>query len=108
MADKRDYYDVLGVSTVSYTHLLSMGLQAWQDRLLKKLGRIHTADEFETNFLQARDAGFKNINVDIMFARPAQSLDDWQETLEKVMKLRPEHISAYSIITVSYTNLEKI
>lgn len=81
-----------------YFNRLSMGLQAWQDRLLKKLGRIHTADEFETNFLQARDAGFKNINVDIMFALPAQSLDDWQETLEKVMKLRPEHISAYSLI----------
>lgn len=81
-----------------YFNRLSMGLQAWQDRLLKKLGRIHTADEFETNFLQARDAGFKNINVDLMFALPAQSLDDWQETLEKVMKLRPEHISAYSLI----------
>lgn len=81
-----------------YFNRLSMGLQAWQDRLLKKLGRIHTADEFETNFLQARDAGFKNINVDIMFALPAQSLDDWQETLEKVIKLRPEHISAYSLI----------
>lgn len=81
-----------------YFNRLSMGLQAWQDRLLKKLGRIHTADEFETNFLQARDAGFKNINVDLMFAIPAQSLDDWQETLEKVIKLRPEHISAYSLI----------
>ena len=81
-----------------YFNRLSMGLQAWQDRLLKKLGRIHTADEFETNFLQARDAGFKNINVDLMFALPTQSLDDWQETLEKVMKLRPEHISAYSLI----------
>lgn len=81
-----------------YFNRLSMGLQAWQDRLLKKLGRIHTADEFETNFLQARDAGFKNINVDLMFALPAQSLDDWQETLEKVMKLKPEHISAYSLI----------
>lgn len=81
-----------------YFNRLSMGLQAWQDRLLKKLGRIHTADEFETNFLQARDAGFKNINVDLMFALPAQSLDDWQETLEKVIKLRPEHISAYSLI----------
>ena len=81
-----------------YFNRLSMGLQAWQDRLLKILGRIHTADEFETNFLQARDAGFKNINVDLMFALPAQSLDDWQETLEKVIKLRPEHISAYSLI----------
>ncbi len=81
-----------------YFNRLSMGLQAWQDRLLKKLGRIHTADVFETNFLQARDAGFKNINVDLMFALPTQSLDDWQETLEKVMKLGPEHISAYSLI----------
>lgn len=88
----------LGEMKSMYFNRLSMGLQAWQDRLLKKLGRIHTADEFETNFLQARDAGFKNINVDIMFALPAQSLDDWQETLEKVMKLRPEHISAYSLI----------
>ena len=75
-----------------------MGLQAWQDRLLKGIGRIHTADEFETNFLQARDAGFKNINVDLMFALPGQTLDDWQETIEHVLKLRPEHISAYSLI----------
>lgn len=81
-----------------YFNRLSMGLQAWQDRLLKKLGRIHSADEFETNFLQARDAGFKNINVDIMFALPSQTMDDWEETLEKVMKLGPEHISAYSLI----------
>ena len=88
----------LGEMKSMYFNRLSMGLQAWQDRLLKKLGRIHTADEFETNFLQARDAGFKNINVDLMFALPTQSLDDWQETLEKVIKLRPEHISAYSLI----------
>ena len=81
-----------------YFNRLSMGLQAWQDRLLKGIGRIHTADEFETNFLQARDAGFKNINVDLMFALPGQTLDDWQETIEHVLKLRPEHISAYSLI----------
>ncbi|MCD8037095.1 MAG: radical SAM family heme chaperone HemW, partial [Clostridiales bacterium] len=81
-----------------YFNRLSMGLQAWQDRLLKKIGRIHTADVFETNYLQARDAGFKNINVDLMFALPTQTLDDWQETLEKIIKLNPEHISAYSLI----------
>lgn len=81
-----------------YFNRLSMGLQAWQDRLLKKIGRIHTADVFEINYLQARDAGFKNINVDLMFALPTQSLDDWQETLEKVISLNPEHISAYSLI----------
>lgn len=81
-----------------YFNRLSMGLQAWQDRLLKKLGRIHTAEEFETNFCQARDAGFKNINVDIMFSLPEQSFDDWQETIENVIRLKPEHISSYSLI----------
>ena len=81
-----------------YFNRLSMGLQAWQDRLLERLGRIHRGGEFEDNFLQARDAGFKNINVDLMFSLPGQTLDDWQETLEKVMRLDPEHISAYSLI----------
>ena len=81
-----------------YFNRLSMGLQAWQDRLLERLGRIHRVGEFEDNFLQARDAGFKNINVDLMFSLPGQTMDDWQETLEKVMRLDPEHISAYSLI----------
>ena len=81
-----------------YFNRLSMGLQAWQDRLLERLGRIHRVGEFEDNFLQARDAGFKNINVDLMFSLPGQTLDDWQETLEKVIRLDPEHISAYSLI----------
>ena len=81
-----------------YFNRLSMGLQAWQDRLLERLGRIHRVGEFEDNFLQARDSGFKNINVDLMFSLPGQTLDDWQETLEKVIRLDPEHISAYSLI----------
>ena len=81
-----------------YFNRLSMGLQAWQDRLLERLGRIHRVGEFEDNFLQARDSGFKNINVDLMFSLPGQTMDDWQETLEKVMRLDPEHISAYSLI----------
>ena len=81
-----------------YFNRLSMGLQAWQDRLMERLGRIHRGGEFEDNFLQARDAGFKNINVDLMFSLPGQTMDDWQETLEKVMRLDPEHISAYSLI----------
>ncbi len=81
-----------------YFNRLSMGLQAWQDRLLERLGRIHSVGEFEDNFLQARDAGFKNINVDLMFSLPGQTMVDWQETLEKVIRLDPEHISAYSLI----------
>ena len=81
-----------------YFNRLSMGLQAWQDRLLERLGRIHRGGEFEDNFLQARDSGFKNINVDLMFSLPGQTMDDWQETLENVIRLDPEHISAYSLI----------
>ncbi len=77
---------------------LSMGVQAWQNRLLSKLGRIHTIEEFQENFQNARKAGFENINVDLMFALPTQSFSDWAETLEKITALELEHISAYSLI----------
>ncbi|GKX65565.1 radical SAM family heme chaperone HemW [Inconstantimicrobium mannanitabidum] len=77
---------------------LSIGLQATQNTLLKTIGRIHNFKEFEENFLLARKVGFKNINVDLMFALPDQSVQDWEETLNKVTELNPEHISAYSLI----------
>ncbi|QEK12372.1 oxygen-independent coproporphyrinogen III oxidase [Crassaminicella thermophila] len=76
---------------------LSIGLQAWQDFLLKKLGRVHNSKEFVRNYLLAREIGFKNINIDIMFALPNQSINHWQETLRNVVTLKPEHISAYSL-----------
>lgn len=77
---------------------ISMGLQARQDSLLKTLGRIHTFDEFVENFNLARKIGFNNINVDLMFGLPNQKLEDWIETLETIVKLKPDHISAYSLI----------
>ena len=77
---------------------ISFGVQAWQNNILKSLGRIHTIDDFIKNIAQARDIGFKNINADIMFALPNQTLSDWEETLEKIIKLNPTHISAYSLI----------
>ena len=77
---------------------ISFGVQAWQNNILKSLGRIHTIDDFIKNMAQARDIGFKNINADIMFALPNQTLSDWEETLEKIIKLNPTHISAYSLI----------
>lgn len=77
---------------------LSIGLQAWQDRLLWALGRIHRLEEFLENFHAAKEAGFENISVDLMFALPGQSIADWQETLQKVVNLKPSHISAYSLI----------
>ncbi len=77
---------------------ISMGLQAWQNDLLQILGRIHTKEVFLDHFKNARKAGFENINVDLMFALPNQTVSDWLETLEHVTALQPEHISAYSLI----------
>ncbi|GAB6149246.1 radical SAM family heme chaperone HemW [Clostridium novyi] len=77
---------------------LSIGLQSWQDKHLKSLGRIHTKDEFLKSYHMARNMGFKNINVDLMFGIPNQTLDDWKETLDEVTKLNPEHLSCYSLI----------
>jgi oxygen-independent coproporphyrinogen-3 oxidase len=77
---------------------ISMGVQAWQDRLLKKLGRIHSQEQFLEGYSQARQAGFDNINLDLMFTLPTQSVEDWEQTLENVIKLKPEHISTYSLI----------
>jgi len=77
---------------------LSIGLQAVQNDLLKRLGRIHTYEEFLEGYNMARAMGFKNINVDLMFGLPNQSLDDWKDTLNTIVKLNPEHISAYSLI----------
>ena len=77
---------------------LSFGLQSADNRKLKALGRIHTWEEFLDSFHQARIAGFTNINVDLMSALPGQTVDSWRKTLEKVLELKPEHISAYSLI----------
>lgn len=77
---------------------LSIGLQSTDDVCLKKLGRIHTYQEFEENYKQARDAGFSNINIDLMSALPGQTLSSYEDTLRIVTSLEPEHISSYSLI----------
>lgn len=77
---------------------LSIGLQAWQDSELRKLGRIHTRQEFLSTYHTARKLGFSNINIDLMFGIPGQSLNAWEETLQNVIALKPEHISCYSLI----------
>ena len=77
---------------------LSIGLQSTQDLLLKKLGRIHTYEQFLETYRDAREAGFTNINIDLMSALPGQSLADYEQTLKAVLALKPEHISAYSLI----------
>ncbi|MDI3481156.1 MAG: hypothetical protein PWQ97_811 [Tepidanaerobacteraceae bacterium] len=76
---------------------LSLGLQAHQDRLLKALGRIHSAIEFEECLKKSREAGFDNINVDVIFGLPGQTVSDFIETLEYITAFLPEHISCYSL-----------
>lgn len=77
---------------------LSIGLQATQDSILKEIGRIHTLKEFEEAFKMARRVGFDNINVDLMFGLPKQTLKDLEESVEYLINLNPEHISCYSLI----------
>jgi oxygen-independent coproporphyrinogen III oxidase len=76
---------------------LSLGLQAAHDELLKVIGRIHSWQDFLDIFEQAREIGFSNIGVDLIFGLPGQSIAEWQETLRSVVALKPEHISAYGL-----------
>lgn len=77
---------------------ISLGLQSACDKELKYLGRIHTFKQFEESFFKARTAGIQNINVDLMSGLPGQTLKGWTYSLEQVIRLKPEHISAYSLI----------
>lgn len=76
---------------------LSIGFQTLDDRHLVLLGRAHTAEAALQTFSFAREAGFVNVGVDLMFAIPGQTLADWEATLRKVSSLRPEHISLYGL-----------
>ena len=77
---------------------LSLGLQSADDGELAVLGRIHTFDQFLKSFHAAREAGFANINIDLMSGLPGQTPVSWLQTLQRVSALEPEHISAYSLI----------
>ena len=87
---------------------ISMELQAVQNSILKEIGRIHTFKVFEENYNLAREIGFKNINVDLMFGLPNQSIEEWEESLRKIASLKPEHISAYSLIIEEDTGFYKL
>lgn len=90
---------------------ISFGLQSCDNKLLKQIGRIHTFEEFLQNYNLAREVGFDNINVDLMYGLPNQSVENLKDTLEKICKIKPEHISAYSLIieenTAFYTLYER-
>ena len=77
---------------------LSIGLQSADDGELRILGRIHTWKEFLKTYEEARKAGCDNINIDLMSAIPGQTLNSYERTLEKICRLLPDHVSAYSLI----------
>ncbi|TQQ85718.1 oxygen-independent coproporphyrinogen III oxidase [Peptacetobacter hominis] len=84
---------------------LSIGLQAVQNDILEYIGRIHTFEEFEKTYNLVRKCGFDDVNIDLMYNLPNQREKEWMETLEKVVSLNPEHISAYSLILEEGTEL---
>ncbi len=76
---------------------LSIGLQAYEDGLLKAMGRLHTVQEFETAYQAARAAGFDNLNIDLIYGFPGQTLEAWKATLSASISLEPEHLSLYAL-----------
>ena len=90
--EKLEAYQRCGVNR------LSIGLQSADNEELKILGRIHTWETFVQTWNMVRDLGFHNVNIDLMSALPGQTLESYTDTLKKVLALKPEHISAYSLI----------
>ena len=76
---------------------ISLGVQSLDDEMLKKLGRIHRSFEVISSVEMIREAGFRNLGLDLIFAIPGQSQKDWIRTLEGAVKLKPEHISTYNL-----------
>ncbi len=96
----KDYFDA-GINRISF------GLQSTKGDLLRLVGRIHSYSSFVNGYNLARDIGFKNINVDLMIGLPVQRLNDVEKDLERVIELKPEHISVYSLIVEEGTKIEE-
>lgn len=100
--EKLELYKKIGINRIS------IGLQSTNNNLLKQIGRIHTYEEFLDSYNLIRKVGFENVNVDLMLGLPGQTMNDLQESLNKVIELSPEHISVYSLIVEEGTILEKM
>lgn len=87
---------------------ISIGLQTTNNRLLHTIGRIHNFKDFIKTYQLARKVGFKNINVDLMIGLPTQDLQDIEESIHKIIELKPEHISVYSLIIEENTKIENL
>jgi oxygen-independent coproporphyrinogen III oxidase len=97
----------LGFLKRSGFNRLSVGIQSFHDRLLKRLGRIHTGKEGVSAIQNAKDAGFKNISIDLMFGIPGQTLSDWSEDIEQALVFSLQHIAAYNLTVEKETLFDK-
>jgi len=86
---------------------LSIGVQSLNDSELTMLGRIHTASEARDSVRSARDSGFDNLNIDLIYGLPGQTIEDWQNTLEEIIEIGPEHLSLYSLSIETDTPISK-
>ena len=86
---------------------VSLGVQSFSERGLELLGRIHSPVEAEEGLYVLRDAGFSNINLDLIFGWPGQTLEEWGQDLQKVLRLGPEHVSAYCLTIERGTPISK-
>ena len=76
---------------------VSLGVQTDNDKLLKELGRPHDYAQTVNAISRIRHAGFKNLSIDLMYGLPGQTLNDWKDTLERVLPMMPEHVSCYAL-----------
>lgn len=90
--EKLSAYKKMGINR------LSLGLQSYDNRILQKIGRIHTTEDFIESYKLAREVGFSNINVDLMAGLPTDTEENFLRSLKNVITLKPEHISLYSLI----------
>lgn len=97
--EKLEDYKKIGINR------LSIGLQSTNDKLLKEIGRIHNFKQFLDAYNLVKEAGFENINIDLMLGLPNQTIKDLKESLDTIIKLNPNHVSCYSLIVEEGTKL---
>ena len=102
VAEKLISYKMAGINRIS------IGMQSTQNDILKSIGRIHTYEDFLQTYNLAREAGFNNINIDCMIGLPKQTIENIEETINKIVDLNPEHVSSYSLIIEENTPMEKL
>src|SRR5450756_1666404 len=82
---------------------ISLGVQAFQPRLLRAMGRCHTSEEAEQTILDLKNSGLQNWSMDLIYGLPGQTLADWRETLNKALQFQPPHLSMYNLIVEEAT-----